>query len=112
LYFVRDDEIDMAKEKNSAAKQNGSVIAEGASHHQEAAGELTFEQSLGELELIVRKLEDGQLDMDEALAAYEQGLARLKRCHGLLAAAEQKVQMLAGIDAEGNAVVRPFEVEE
>jgi hypothetical protein len=30
----------------------------------------------------------------------------------LLAAAEQKVQQLSGVDAEGNAIVKPFEVEE
>jgi exodeoxyribonuclease VII small subunit len=94
----------MAKEKNGAAKSSGAAAAD-------AAVDLTFEQSLGELEALVRKLEDGQLDMDEALAAYEQGLARLKRCHSLLAAAEQKVQQLAGVDAEGNAIVKPFEVE-
>jgi exodeoxyribonuclease VII small subunit len=94
----------MAKERNGAAKSNGSAGT--------AATDLTFEQSLGELETLVRKLEDGQLDMDEALAAYEQGLARLKRCHSLLPAAEQKVQQLAGVDADGNAIVKPFEVEE
>jgi exodeoxyribonuclease VII small subunit len=95
----------MAKEKNGTTKSNGLAAAS-------TAGDLTFEQSLGELESLVRKLEDGQLDMDEALAAYEQGLARLKRCHSLLAAAEQKVQQLAGVDADGNAITKPFEVEE
>lgn len=95
----------MAKERNGTTKPSGLAAAG-------TAGDLTFEQSLGELESLVRKLEDGQLDMDEALAAYEQGLARLKRCHSLLAAAEQKVQQLAGVDAEGNAIVKPFEVEE
>jgi exodeoxyribonuclease VII small subunit len=96
----------MAKEKNGTAKSNGSAAASAATT------DLTFEQSLGELEQLVRKLEDGQLDMDESLAAYEQGLARLKRCHALLAAAEQKVQQLAGVDADGKAIVKPFEVEE
>ena len=55
----------MAKERNGTTKPNGLAAAGTAS-------ELTFEQSLGELESLVRKLEDGQLDMDEALAAYEQ----------------------------------------
>jgi exodeoxyribonuclease VII small subunit len=97
----------MAKERNGSTKTS-SPVADGVASH----SELTFEQSLGELESLVRKLEDGQLDMDGALAAYEQGLARLKRCHSLLAAAEQKVQQLAGVDAEGNSIVKPFEVEE
>lgn len=91
----------MPKAKSPADEATQSAPAEN----------LTFEQALGELELLVRRLEDGQLDMDGALAAYEQGLSRLKRCHALLAAAEQKVQQLAGVDAEGNAIIKPLDVE-
>ncbi len=46
--------------------------------------ELPFEQSLLELERVVRELEDGRLGLDEALARYEQGIGLIRRCHGEL----------------------------
>ena len=52
---------------------------------------LTFEQSLIELERTVRELEDGQLGLEDALARYEQGVALLKRCYGQLRQVEQKI---------------------
>ncbi len=70
--------------------------------------ELSFEQSLAQLQTLVGQLEDGELPMDAALAAYEQGIGHLKRCYHLLEAAEQKVQMLAGVDADGNPVTQEF----
>ena len=69
---------------------------------------LSFEQSLADLEQIVRELEEGELTMDDALASYEAGIGRLKRCYQLLDAAEKKVELLIGVDADGNAKVRPF----
>lgn len=70
--------------------------------------ELPFEQALADLEAIVHRLEEGELSMDEALASYECGIGRLKRCYQLLQAAETKVQLLSGVDEEGNAVTEPF----
>ncbi len=69
---------------------------------------VSFEQSLAELETIVSQLEDGELTMDEALASYERGIGRLKRCYQLLDAAEQKIELLVGTDDDGNARTKPF----
>ena len=69
---------------------------------------LSFEQSLADLEKIVRELEEGELTMDDALASYEVGIGRLKRCYQLLDAAEKKVQTLIGVDEQGNAQMKPF----
>jgi len=55
---------------------------------------LSFEQAYKELESIVRKLEGGQLPLDEALALFERGQALAARCGSLLEAAELKVQQL------------------
>ena len=71
----------------------------------------TFEQSLAELQTLVQQLEDGELSMDEALSAYEQGIGHLKRCYQLLEAAEQKVQLLTAVDEAGNAVTKEFDEE-
>lgn len=69
---------------------------------------LSFEQSLADLEKIVRELEEGELTMDDALASYEVGIGRLKRCYQLLDAAEKKVEMLIDVDDQGNAQTKAF----
>lgn len=74
--------------------------------------ELTFEQALEQLEQTVRTLEEGQLGLSDSLAAYENGIARLKQCYAALETAERKIELLAGIDAAGNPITRPFDDEE
>lgn len=70
---------------------------------------LTFEQALAELEKVVRDLEDGQTGLEDALARYENGVTLLRRCHGLLQQAEQRIVKLVGVDAEGKPLTQPFE---
>ena len=71
--------------------------------------ELTFEQALAQLELIVRKLEEGQLGLSESLAEYEAGVRHLQQCYAALEKAERKIELLAGVDAAGNPITRPFD---
>jgi exodeoxyribonuclease VII small subunit len=54
----------------------------------------TFETALAELETIVATMEDGQLPLAEALAAYRRGAELLQFCQSALKDAEQQVQML------------------
>jgi len=70
----------------------------------------TFEQSLAELEQIVRDLEDAQLGLDEALGRYEQGVGLIKRCHAQLQQAEQRILQLTGVE-EGQPVLQAFKHE-
>lgn len=63
-----------------------------------------FESSLAEVEQIVRQLETGELNLTESLGQYELGIKRLKQCHQVLEAAEQRVSQLAGFDADGNPI--------
>ena len=63
--------------------------------------ELSFGAALAELEIIVRALESGQLELEEGLARYERGVALLRSCQDKLAAAKQRVTMLIG-ELEGN----------
>jgi exodeoxyribonuclease VII small subunit len=71
--------------------------------------EHSFEDGLRELEQIVHELEDGGLGLAESLARYEQGVQHLRRCYQALKQAEQKIEQLAGVDAQGNAVAIPFD---
>lgn len=68
-----------------------------------------FEQSLGELQTLVERLESGELSLEDSLAAFEQGIRLTRECQGALGQAEQKVQMLLG---QGDAVHSvPFDPE-
>ena len=69
----------------------------------------SFEQSLEELEKIVAELEGGKLGLSDALERYEQGVKHLKGCQQLLERAEHKIELLSGVDADGNPVTEPFE---
>src|SRR5690348_8294618 len=70
-----------------------------------------FEQSLAELEAIVHDLEDGQLGLADALGRYEQGVKHLKNCYALLTQAEQKIELLTGVTANGEAITEPLNAD-
>jgi exodeoxyribonuclease VII small subunit len=72
----------------------------------------SFEVSLAELEAIVGELESGKLGLSDALARYEQGVQHLKSCHQLLERVERKIELLSGMDAEGNPLTEPFDERE
>lgn len=76
---------------------------------QEMGGQPTFEEALEQLETIVRRLEEGEIGLDEALEQYEKGIKLLRRCYDLLEGAERRIELLSGIDAEGNAVSTPMD---
>lgn len=73
------------------------------------AATLDFEATLGEIELVVRKLESGELSLDDSLRQYESAVSKMRRCYELLDVAERRVSVLAGFDADGNPVTLPFE---
>ena len=53
--------------------------------------ETTFESQLEQLEALVTRLEQGDVPLAEALAAFEQGMQLSKACTDMLNAAEQRV---------------------
>jgi exodeoxyribonuclease VII small subunit len=56
---------------------------------------LSFEQAIGELEVTVQRLEEGDLPLTEAIALYERGMHLVQHCNDVLDAAELQVQELA-----------------
>ena len=54
----------------------------------------SFAQDLERLEAIVRRLESGELDLDEALKLFEEGVERLRAARGRLTDAEAKVKQV------------------
>lgn len=48
----------------------------------------TFEQALEQLELLVRDLENGEIELNDAVTKYNEGMKLSKYCHDLLKDAE------------------------
>jgi exodeoxyribonuclease VII small subunit len=61
---------------------------------------LSFERAIEELELIVKRLEDGKVPLEESVAIYERGEALKRRCEELLRQAEARVEKIT-TDASG-----------
>ena len=68
-------------------------------------GERPIEATLVRLEAIADRLEDPELDLDEAVALYEEGLRLYTECTTRLDAADQRITKLA--DALARQVKRP-----
>ena len=54
----------------------------------------SYEDLVHRLEASVERLEGGELSLDEALAAYEDGIALAMQCQKLLDAAQQRIETL------------------
>ena len=50
--------------------------------------EKTFEKALEELELLVKELENGEIELNQAVKKYNEGMKLSKYCHDLLKDAE------------------------
>jgi exodeoxyribonuclease VII small subunit len=57
---------------------------------------LSFEQAMDELDRLVRRMESGELSLDESIAAYRRGAELARYCQGRLANAEQEIRQLEG----------------
>lgn len=53
-----------------------------------------FEAALAELEIIVKKLEEGDLSLEDSLQLYERGVHLSRFCHGRLEDAERRIEIL------------------
>jgi exodeoxyribonuclease VII small subunit len=53
-----------------------------------------FESAIGELEKIVKQLEEGDLPLDRSLALFERGVELSRYCHDQLGAAQRRIEIL------------------
>ena len=67
----------------------------------------TFEASLQELEVLVGKMEDGELELDDALQSFERGIELLRTCQDTLKDAELRVKQL--VKKHGKEALISFE---
>lgn len=74
----------------------------------EDVGTLSFEAALKELEGIVARLEQGQVDLEDSIALYERGQALKAHCESKLKAAESRLEKIVQ-GAQGKLVGEPAE---
>ena len=63
--------------------------------------ELTFEEAMSRVEEILRRLEQGDVSLDEALGLWGEGDGLHRRCLELLTAAEGRIEQLQAPDDNG-----------
>ena len=69
-----------------------------------------FEQALGKLEESVRKLEAGDLPLDDSLKIFEEGTKLARTCETKLSEAKGKVEKLLR-QADGSVITEPLSKE-
>jgi exodeoxyribonuclease VII small subunit len=70
-----------------------------------------FEEALAELEAIVRRLEQGELSLEDSLAAFERGMALVRQLGTRLDDVSRRVEVLLRA-ADGSLATRPLADED
>ena len=71
------------------------------------ASKFDFNKGLAELEVIINKMESGDLSLEDSLMYFEKGVKLHRQCHSALIDAEQRVKILSEEDNYNKE--KPFE---
>jgi exodeoxyribonuclease VII small subunit len=71
---------------------------------------MSFEDALAELEAIVRRLEAGQVKLDEAILSYERGAQLKQHCERKLNEAQQRVDRIV-VGPDGAIRAEPAKID-
>ena len=71
---------------------------------------VNFEDNMEKLEKIVSELEKGDLNLDDSIAKFEDGIKISKECNKILVEAEKKITIL--LEKDGEVKEENFIVEE
>lgn len=63
---------------------------------QEKKEELTLEESFEKLDVMLEKLEDRELPLEESFRLYQQGMELLKQCNEKIDTVEKKILIMNG----------------
>ena len=83
-------------------------MAEGKK--QAAIEDLSFEEALAELQALVKALEKGDSQLEEAIRAYERGAALKRHCEKKLREAQEKVDRIV-VGTDGSLSTQPAKFE-
>ncbi len=71
---------------------------------------LSFEESLAELEKIVGSLESGKAPLEQSIEQYERGIALKKHCETKLKEAQSKIEKIT-VGEDGNIAAEPINLD-
>jgi exodeoxyribonuclease VII small subunit len=86
------------------------VVNPAPSRKPEPAKKPDFERSLARLEELVKRLENANLSLDDAMKLFEEGVQLSRECQKQLEQAEGRVEILLK-KADGKLAAEPFEPE-
>ena len=69
---------------------------------------MSFEEAMAELDRIVRQIEEGRGELDQAITAYERGVALKRHCEAKLREAEVRIEKIT-LNAEGGVSATSFD---
>lgn len=69
-----------------------------------------FEDALEKLEELVRKMESGNMPLDDALKSFEEGIKLIRFCSTKLEETERRVELL--LEKEGSSQIKRFQGED
>ena len=70
----------------------------------------SFENNIESLEKIITELEEGNLNLDESISKFEEGIKMSKQCNKILEEAEKKITIL--LEKEEKIEESDFDTEE
>ena len=73
-------------------------------------GKDNFEEAMKKLEEIVTELENGNLNLDESVSKFEEGMKLAKQCNSILETAEKKITIL--LENNGELKEEKFDVDQ
>ena len=77
---------------------------------QAAVEALSFEEALGELETIVRRLETGEAPLEDSINAYARGTKLKQHCEKNLRDAQAKIEKIS-VSEDGTVTTQPLDTE-
>jgi exodeoxyribonuclease VII small subunit len=94
----------MARSKQSEGNASGAGDEQASPPSPKTdAASLSFEAALTSLEGVVARLESGDMPLEQALEAFEAGVALSRRCAATLDAAERRIEILMAERGRGGA---------
>ena len=71
---------------------------------------INFEENMEKLEKIVNELEKGELNLDDSVKKFEEGIQLSKECNKILEEAEKKITIL--LEESGTTEEKEFKTDE
>ena len=87
----------MTSRQNDPHQDSSTITNETASQSPSQVAEPRFEQAIAELEEIVKRLTQPNIELDEAINLYERGVRLAQRGRHLISDAESRVNQLRDI---------------